>query len=161
LNFNNFTPIKSPKIDNYEYSNKSVDKISYSPSNYRAKKSKKNNYFDNIQDSIRLKKARSRTSSINSNQNFADNNIIKIKPSTRLVGKSLETKNIYKKIKSFNESQKNKILKNSTFKTAKSINRELNSLDKVDILCYSSRDRTPQKSRSPLKNPILSGNCKY
>lgn len=156
LNSNNITPVKSPKRDHYRESIKSADKLSYSPLIGKSKRGDKKTSFKNIQDSIRLKKSRSRSSSIHSNEKSEDYSINKTRHSPRIEKKSLDIKKINEKLKGFNIS-KNKKFNKSKIKPVKPSNRELNSLDKVDIFSNTPRDRTPEKFKSPLKNSALSG----
>ena len=165
ISSNNITPVKSPKKDYYRESHISADNFSFSSLNNRPKRSIKKISFDNVQDSIRIKKSRSmssssdrsRSSSIHLSEKSEEKTIMKTRHSPRIERKFLDHKKINEKLKGINKFKKKKIMKKSKIKSIKSTNREFNSLEKVDFTYNSPRDRTPEKFKSPLKNSVLSG----
>ena len=165
VNIKNITPVKTSKNElNLDSNYRSGKKKSYSTLvNNRQKRSIKKNSFENIQDSIRLKKSRSissssRSSSFNSIEHLNEISKIKTRNSPRLENKSLVVKKLNEKLKYVNkESKKIKILKKQSVEPIKSPNRELKSLDKIHLSLSNSRIGTPEKSKSPLKNLLLSG----
>lgn len=162
---NNITPVKISKAT-YNSNSKigSADKLSNSPINKKVERNiRKKNSFDSIQDSIRLKKSRSMSSSSGSrsstkNSLESEEEVFpKTRHSPRLQKKSLKLRKINDESKSIYKNKKKKILLKSKRKPLSTVNRELKSLDKVDISSNTPRDRTPEKFKSPLKNTVLTG----
>lgn len=165
---NKITQRNSPrKLDSVVSQSSKVVKFNESPK----KKSQRlisNTSFERIQDSIRLKKSKSITSSRSSSRSpsitprersneaspFSNRN------SSRFEKNNLDLTKIKDKLKNLkNETPTKK--NNQTIDHQIHNNRELKSLEIQNISLNTPRQRTPEKFKSPLKNNLLSGKIDF
>ncbi len=143
---------------------KKVELKSVSPK--RSERITKKNSFESIQDSIRLKKTRSMSTSrsrfplLNSVEKSNEESPVKTRYSSKLVKNDSDITVINEKLNFINkplkiESKKNNQNINQTSKR----DSKSSDINNSNSKSYSnSRDRTPEKYRSPLKNQNLTGN---